>query len=134
MNDTIHDVIRKVSKGKVFFIGLVFAVFLANCSFFERSPKETVDKFYKTLEKNDFKAMAEVATPETVELMAVFGTKIQGMMAAKNRKVKTTAEKIEGEKAVVTITFDDNSTEEIDLIKVEGKWKVHVSMDSGKGK
>ena len=134
MKDTIQDIIKKIPKGGLFLISLVFAVFLANCSLFERSPKETVDKFYKALEKNDYKAMAEVATPETVELMAMFGTKIQGMMAAKNRKVKTTTEKIEGEKAVVTITFDDDSKEEIDLIKVDEKWKVHISMKSEKGK
>jgi hypothetical protein len=121
-------------KNKIILISLVFAAFLASCSFFERSPKETVDKFYKTLEKSDFKAMAEVATPETVELMAIFGTKIQGMMAAKNRKVKTVTEKIDGETAVVTITFDDEEKEIIDLKRIDGKWKVHISMDSGKGK
>jgi hypothetical protein len=115
--------------GKRFFgISFILLILLASCSGSASSPKAAVQKFYKAIEKNDSKAMAEVATPETVQLMAMFGTKIQGMAAA-NGKVKTITETIDGDTAVVTVTFDNGEEENIDLIKVDGKWKVSISMN-----
>jgi outer membrane lipoprotein-sorting protein len=114
-------------KIRAFFFGLAILVLMAGCSA-TSSPKAAVQKFYKAIEKNDTKAMAEVATSETVQLMAMFGTKIQGMAAA-NGKIKTLTETIDGDTAVVTVIFENGEESNIDLIKVDGKWKVSVSMD-----
>jgi hypothetical protein len=118
---------------KRFFIGsLVFVALLTGCSLVN-SPKAAVQKFGKAIEKNDMKALAKVATPETVQLVATFGSKIQGYAASMSaRKVKTVTEKIDGDTAVVTVIFDDGEEENFDLKKVDGKWKVHISMDMGK--
>jgi hypothetical protein len=113
---------------RIFIIGLVFITFLAGCSGSASSPKVAVQKFYKAVEKNDTKAMAEVATTETVQLMAMFGTKIQGIAAA-NGKVKSVTEAIDGDTAVVTVIFENEEETNIDLIKVDGRWKVSMSMD-----
>jgi hypothetical protein len=118
---------------KRFFIGaLVFLTLLNSCSLMN-SPKAAVRKFGKAIEKNDMKALAKVATPETVQLMATFGSKIQGYAASmSDRKIKTVTEEIDGDTAVVTVLFADGEEENFDLKKIDGKWKVHISMDMGK--
>jgi ketosteroid isomerase-like protein len=114
-------------KVRVFFFSLTILALMANCALVN-SPKTAVRKFYKAIENNDSKAMAQVATPETVQLMAMFGTKVQGMVAA-NGKIIAMTEKINGDTAVVTVVFENGEKETLDLIKVNGKWKVSVSMD-----
>jgi len=118
---------------KMFFAGtLVLVAFLAGCSLVN-SPKAAVQKFWKAIQKNDMQALAKVATPETVQLVATFGSKIQGYAAnMSEKKIKTVIEKIDGDTAVVTVIFDDGEEENFDLIKVNGKWKVDISLDMGK--
>jgi uncharacterized protein YceK len=114
-------------KMRTFFFGLTILVLMVGCSAVS-SPKAVVQKFYKAVEKNDTKAMAKVATPETVQLMAMFGTKISGMMAPYG-KTKSITEAIDGDTAVVTVAFENGEEANIDLVKVDGKWKVSISMD-----
>jgi hypothetical protein len=112
--------------------GMIFIVLLAGCSIFSSSPKSVVEKFYKSIEQNDVKAMSEVATKETVELMVLFGSKVQAALVA-NGKIKSMTETINGDTAVVKTIFESGEEDSVDLIKVDGKWKVHVDMKN-KGK
>ena len=115
---------KRIFVGAWVIIALLFSCSLAN------SPKAAVQKFGKAIEKNDMKALAKVATPETVQLVATFGSKMQGYAASmSSKKVKTVTEEIDGDTAVVTITFDDGEEEKFDLVKVDGKWKVHIDMN-----
>jgi ketosteroid isomerase-like protein len=114
----------------MFFIGtLVFVALLSSCSL-GNSPKAAVQKFQKAIEKNDMKALAQVATPETVQLIAAFGSKIQGYAASMStKKVKKITEEIDGNTAVVTYIFADGEEEDFNLVKIDGKWKVDIGMD-----
>jgi len=118
---------------KRFFVGtLVIVGLLASCSL-ANSPKVAVQKFGKAIEKNDMNALAKVATPETVQLVATFGSKIQGYAASmSDKKIKTVTEEIHGDNAVVTVIFADGEEEKFDLKNIDGKWKVHISMNMGK--
>ena len=111
-------------KRVILLTGIVCLVFIAGCSGND-SPSAAARKFYTAVEKNDTKAMGQVATPETVQMMAMFGEKAAGMVAA-NGKIKGTTEEIDGDTAVVTLTFENGETENLDLIKVNGKWKVSI--------
>jgi hypothetical protein len=115
---------------KRFFIGsLVFAALLSSC-FLTNSPKAAVQKFGKAIEKNDMKALAKVATPETVQLVATFGSKVQGYAASMSqKKIKKVTEEIDGDTAVVTVIFADGEEENFDLVKIDGKWKVNINMN-----
>jgi hypothetical protein len=94
------------------------------------SPKGVVQRFVKAIEKNDMKALAEVATPNTVQFIAMLGSKVQGMIAAQaGSKPKSVTEAIDGDKAVVTILLQDDEEIKFDLVKVNGKWKVSIDMD-----
>jgi len=116
---------------KRFFIGaLILVALLGSCSL-GSSPKSAVQKFGKAIEKNDMNALAKVATPETVQLVAMFGSKIQGYAASMSaKKVKTITEEISGNTAVVTVIFADGEEENFDLVKTDGKWKVAIDFDS----
>jgi hypothetical protein len=112
-------------KRVIILAGIVCVVFIASCGGGD-NPSSVARKFYTAVEKNDAKAMGQVATPETAQMIAMFGEKASGMVAA-NRKIKSTTEKIDGDTAVVTLTFENGETSNLDLKKVDGKWKVAMS-------
>ena len=114
---------------RIFLFGLAVLILMAGCS--SNSPKAAAQNFLKALEKNDMKALSEVATSETVQMIAMFGSKAQGMVAAyDSSKIKTITETISGNTADVKIIFQNGEELDFDLIKVDGKWK--VTMDMGK--
>jgi hypothetical protein len=90
------------------------------------SPSSAVRSFHTAVEKGDAKALEKVATSETAALMAMFGEKAKEGVTA-NGKIKSTTEKIDGDTAVVTVTYDNGETQDIDLVKEDGKWKVSIS-------
>ena len=115
-------------KRVVFFALIICVAFIASCGSSSDSPSSVARKFFNAVEKGDSKAMAEVATAETVQLMAMFGEKAKGM-ATENGKIKSTTEQIDGDTAIVTITFENDETEDLTLKKIDGKWKVAIDMD-----
>jgi len=113
---------------KLFVATMILSLMLFSCSNVGNSPKATVQKFYQTLEKQDYKTMGTIATPETIQFVTMFGPKLRGM-AASYGKVKSIEEKIDGDKAVVTTKFENGEETSIDLVKIDGKWKVSISMN-----
>jgi len=105
--------------------GLVIFALLAGCSA-GGSPKVAVEKFFKAVEKNDTKAMAEVATPETVQMMTLFGAMAQEEMK-KAGKYKIGEVEIDGDTAVVTVNYENGDEDTVDLVKTDGKWKVTMN-------
>jgi ketosteroid isomerase-like protein len=113
-------------KKLYFILGLAILVALVASCAGGNSPSSVVQKFFTALEKNDTKALEAVATTETVQLIAMVGEKA-GTMATENGKIKSMTETIDGDTAVVVVTFDNGETSDIDLVKVDGKWKVTMS-------
>lgn len=111
-------------KRIVFLAGIICVVFFIGCSG-GNSPSRAVHKFYDAVQKGDVKALDEVATTETIQLVAMFGDKAKEAVAEMGKITKTT-EKIEGNTAVVTVTREDGKTENINLVKTDGKWKVSI--------
>jgi hypothetical protein len=89
------------------------------------SPSSVVRQFHTAVEKGDTKALEKTATAETAALMAMFGEKAKEGVT-ENGKIKSTSEKISGDTAVVTVTYTNGETTDIDLVKVDGKWKVTI--------
>ena len=122
-------------KKKVIIIASAFVVVLAIVilvvvNSLSNSPKGVVRKFVNAVEKNDMRALADVATTETVQLIAMLGPKVQGLIASQaGAKPKSVTEKIDGDTAVVTILLEDDNEVTFDLIKVNGKWKVSIDTD-----
>ena len=89
-------------------------------------PTAAAKAFMTAVEKGDTKAMGKVATKDTVALMAMFGEKASNSVKEYG-KITNTSEKIDGNNATVLLTFDSGKTEELTLIKENGKWLVSVS-------
>lgn len=90
------------------------------------SPTAAAKAFVAAVEKGDTKAMEKVATKNTVALIGMFGEKASSSMK-ENGKITSTSEKIDGDKATVSLTFANGKTEEVTLIKDGGKWLVNIS-------
>jgi hypothetical protein len=113
-------------KRKMVFAGVI-CLLIIGCAA-SNNPIAAAKNFFAAVQKNDTKAMGKYATPETISLMATFGTKMQGAMSAYG-KVTGTTETIDGDTAIVTVSFENGEDTEINLKKIDGKWKVHMSME-----
>lgn len=104
---------------------LIFCFTVIGCGKSGGSPSSVAKQLYAALEKGDAKAIGELMTPESAQMMAMFMEKAKGMVTAKGG-ITDTEETIDGDTAVVTTTFKDGSTEDLKLVKVDGKWKVTI--------
>ena len=109
-------------------IGIILIIgFVAiGCSKGGGSPSNVVKQLYSAIEKGDTKASSELMTPKAAEIILTFGEKMKGEVVAKGG-ITGMEEKINGDKATVKTTFKDGSSENFDLVKVDGKWKVDIN-------
>jgi ketosteroid isomerase-like protein len=112
-------------KRMMMLAGIICVVFIAACGGSE-SPSSVAKKFYAAVEKGDSKAIEQLATPETAQLLALFGEKAKGTLGEYG-EIKSTTEKIDGDTAVVTLNFANGDSDDLNLVKVDGKWKVAIS-------
>ena len=99
------------------------------------SPSGVAKQFYTAAEKGDVKAMTALMDPDSAQLIAAMAEKIEGTAENEGSIKKNVREKggiikaeeaIEDDTAKVTLTFKDGSTENLDLVKIDGKWKVTI--------
>jgi hypothetical protein len=116
-------------KKRAFFFGLVILALMAGCSS-GSTPTAVARAYLKAIEKDDLKTLDKVLTPEGIKNMAEADAATRAMIitaykeyAASLGAIKSTAEEIDGDNAVVTFTFE-NAEEEVSVKKVNGKWKV----------
>ncbi len=107
---------------------LVFSYFLIACS--STSPGDTAEKFMTHLANHEFTDAKQYASPSTGELVEMMG-KMGAAMGGKMEKEKDfnfilEEEKIDGDKAAVKFRKSkDSNIQTVNLIKVDGDWKVH---------
>ena len=104
-------------------------------------PSNVTRQFIAALEKGDMAALDKYATPETAKLFNGLMEMSEKMAKDKSKAkedfkdtikdslkggIVSIEEAITGDKAVVTLKFKDGSTDKVDLVKVDGKWKVAV--------
>ena len=111
-------------KRMVILAGLLCVVFIAGCGG-GGGPSSAAKKFYSAVEKGDTKAMEGVATADVMAVMEWALAMASEQITEKGKITKTT-EKIDGDKAVVTLTFSNGETEDLDMVKEDGKWKVSM--------
>jgi hypothetical protein len=106
--------------------GLALAAGLASAACGEPGPARVARQFYATVESGELDQLYKYATPETVTTVAMFAEKFQGALALKGG-IASTRETIDGDSATVAVTFGDGTSETVDLVRVDGKWKVCVN-------
>jgi anionic cell wall polymer biosynthesis LytR-Cps2A-Psr (LCP) family protein len=108
-------------------LGLVFiiAFAVASCGG-GGSPSKLVKDLHKAIDDKNTEKINEIMTEDAAPLMIMYVEKAKGTIENQGKIVKT-EEKIDGDKATVKVTYEDGSTGDFDLIKVDGKWKVTMS-------
>lgn len=118
---------KRAAKMAAIFAGIICVFFVAGCGLVQSvSPSLTARMFYGALASGNTKLLEETATPQTVRAVAMFGDKAK-TGASSYGKIKSVSEKIDGDKAVVTVTFANGKKEDVHLVKTDGKWKVTIT-------
>jgi len=116
-------------KKTMFFIGLISLILItglvvSSCG--GGSPTSVVKQLHTAIEKGDSKKIGELMTSDAAQLMIMYGDKAKGLIVSKG-KITKTEEEINGDDATVTVTYANGETEDYDLVKKDGKWKVELS-------
>ena len=106
-------------------ISLMLIIGMALISCGGAGPSSVVKSLHTAIEKGDTKAINNLATTETAQLLAMLGDKGKGALAEKGGITKA-EETITGDTAVVNVTYKNGETEKFDLVKEDGKWKVSM--------
>jgi len=89
------------------------------------SPTNVVKSLHTAIEKGDSKAIGQLMTPDAAQMMVMMGEKAKGMLASYGGIAKT-EESIDGDTAVVNVTYKNGETSDYELEKIDGKWKVSI--------
>ena len=96
------------------------------------SPSDVSIRFLEAVQKGDQKAIKNLSTEETGELMVALLSKMQEALKEQEIDVKKlkTEETIDGDHAHVKLFSpdDEGNPIEFDLVKVNGNWKVDVNI------
>jgi len=87
------------------------------------SPTKVVKQLHAAIEKGDSKKVGELMTSDAAEMMVMMGDKAKGMLASYG-SITNTRETINGDTATVVVTYQNGETNDFELIKVDGKWRV----------
>jgi hypothetical protein len=129
INDIIH-IRRPKMKKNLYLLGLISVILIIVTTLLScgtaKSPSSVVRQFYKAMEKDDRNALNDVLTPETLQILSAMYEKIKENLF-ENGKIAKTEETIDGDTAAVIVTYENGETASYDLIKQDGKWKIHLS-------
>jgi hypothetical protein len=87
------------------------------------SPSSVIKQFYAAIEKGNTEEIKRLMAPGEGEVMLMFAEKAKGMVTARGG-IKNIEETIDGDKAVVNTTFKDDTVEDLNLINVDGEWRI----------
>ena len=114
------------------FLSLSIVIFLFSCSGGD-SPKAVAEKYLKAIGSYDFDAAKKYGTEDTGKLLEMMSGFAKMVPDSTKDDIQFTIldERIDGEKAVVIYKEDGEEAEvTLNLLKVEGKWKVNMTKES----
>ena len=97
-------------------------------------PSAVVKQYYAAMSKGDIKGAMKLMEPEMASMMEAFMDDDDMKEASEEGKeefakkggIVSTEEEIDEDKATVTVTYKDGSTETHKLKKIDGKWKISM--------
>ena len=111
---------------KILFLFLI-TVFAISCGT-GGSPESVAKNFTENLAKGNYTEAKKYATESSgqmIDLLATLGGEIKN--SDSNFKFKATSEEIDGNEATVYYINEDGEEDTVELVKVDGKWKVSIS-------
>ena len=97
------------------------------------TPKSVAENFLKALNKMDYETAKKYGSEDTGKLLDMMSgfAKMMPDSAKKEMSFEMKDEKINGDKATVTYTASgEEGVQTLNLVKIDGKWKVAMSKDS----
>ena len=97
------------------------------------TPKSVAENFLKALNKMDYETAKKYGSEDTGKLLDMMSgfSKLMPDSAKQDRSFEMKDEKINGDKATVLYTASGEEGEQsLNLVKIDGKWKVAMSKDS----
>ncbi|MDO4228307.1 MAG: DUF4878 domain-containing protein [Capnocytophaga sp.] len=116
---------------KILFIVMFFVAFLiTSCS--SNSPKAVAEKFITAMENGDFEEAKKYADDSMGQLLGMLGGLEKDLQKEKEKKkITITRAEEDGDKAKVFYKVEGEEKEkDIDLKKVDGKWKVTFNKEN----
>lgn len=121
---------------KKFIFLLVLSACVISCRKSD-SPKEVADSFLQAWSKADFEEAKEYGTEESkklLDMMNSFKTMSEDSSFSTEISYDITREKVEGDNATVYYKEEGSKGEQaLNLIRVNGEWKVNMSKESING-
>ena len=117
-----------MKKSRVLFglIGLVLIIGLMVVSCGGSDPSSVVKKFHNAVLKGDTKVIGELVVPEASGMVTMFlGTLKEEL--AKYGDIESAKQTIDGDTAVVEVTYKSGDTDDYELIKTNGKWLITMN-------
>ena len=100
------------------------------------TPKSVAENFLKAMNKMDYETAKKYGTADTGKLLEMISgfAKMMPDSAKQEKNFEIKDEKVEGDKATVTYAESgEEGIQTLNLVKVDGKWKVAMSKDSMNG-
>lgn len=100
------------------------------------TPKSVAENFLKALNKMDYETAKKYGSEDTGKLLDMMSgfAKMMPDSAKKDVSFEIKDEKINGDKAtIVYSSTGDEGEQTLNLVKIDGKWKVAMSKDSMNG-
>lgn len=115
-------------KKHLFMLLTVFSVFLFTaCS--SNTPSAVAEKFTTALAKGKIEEAKKYSTEPTAKLLDMVSSMAGNKMIQTDFKFTVVSEEINGDLATVTYTKggEENEEDTIDLVKIDGNWKVSMA-------
>jgi len=104
------------------FLFALMIVFLASCS---SGPEKAAKEFTENLSKGKISEAKKYCTESTGQMIE-FASQLGGLPIDPNFKFNMVKDSIVGNKAWITYKDQDEKQEVIELVKIDGNWKVHM--------
>jgi hypothetical protein len=116
-------------KKQLLFIGIISFILIIGflvygCSAVG-SPTNVIRKLHTAVEKGDANTITELVTSDTSGLILKMLQDLQRSYAATGG-IARTQETINGNNAVVIVTYKNGDTDQYDLVRIDGKWKATI--------
>ena len=117
-------------KKSLFLFGLISLMLIIGLAVIGCSggsdPSNVVKQFHTAVEKGDNKAIAKLVTPESSGTVIGLLQLFQGTLMEYG-SIESTQQTIDGDTAVVEVTYKNGNTDNYDLVKVDGKWLITIN-------
>lgn len=112
---------------------LLFSFFMVSCGGSSDNPQDVAEEFMTALTDKDYDKAKDLGTENTVMMIGMIES--MASMAPEGEEAEEMGEitwgetEIDGEKAICYYSTPDKADQQVDLIKVDGDWKVDMKKE-----